>query len=265
MARSYVSSTVKRLPTKMTYSAAKQACADEDMIIWMPDNLVDQNKLAKELNFQPGDEVWLRLTFEGVEGAAGKHPSCKENGCTVDNCCCNDQTKCKYNELDDWDNVPGENGVGEWLMDWKNTNSLTPTDPSPMMLGFSYSSTMRPLSWDNSDIWNLATPPTCRTPPLYYHWATGEPKNFKAIGKFHRNPTDEEKENIYAVYSHSHSGIGATSKDVNGDWVSKSATDTAIVLCQTRDFWRHYMLKRCQYEPRDEPTQDLKDQYGITR
>ena len=35
------------------------------------------------------------------------------------------------------------------------------------------------------------------------------------------------------------------SKDLNGDWVSKSGTDKAIVLCQTRDYWRHFILKRC--------------------
>ena len=37
------------------------------------------------------------------------------------------------------------------------------------------------------------------------------------------------------------------SKDLNGDWLSKSATDEAIVLCQTRDYWRHFILKRCDF------------------
>ena len=42
------------------------------------------------------------------------------------------------------------------------------------------------------------------------------------------------------------------SKDLNGDWLSKSATDEAIVLCQTRDYWRHFVLKRCEFVTSDE-------------
>ena len=53
----------------------------------------------------------------------------------------------------------------------------------------------------------------------------------------------------YAAYSHTHSGIsGGTSKDVNGDWVSRTETDTAWVLCQTRDHWKHKVVKQCDID-----------------
>ena len=52
----------------MTYEDAREACMAEDMIIWLPDNLVEQNEVAKALQDQglleAGDEVWLRLTFD---------------------------------------------------------------------------------------------------------------------------------------------------------------------------------------------------------
>ena len=121
------------------------------------------------------------------------HPSCSppdnpnDNTCTEDNCCCANGVECKITEVDDWDNVPGVNNVGHWYIDWTNTNSLTPTDPAPQAFGFSFDSTMRPIGWDNDEYWNLEKPPTCRTPAKYYHWATDEPKNFKAIGKGYKD------------------------------------------------------------------------------
>ena len=52
----------------MTYEEAKDACMAEDMIIWLPDNLVEQNEAAKGLEekglLAAGDEVWLRLSFD---------------------------------------------------------------------------------------------------------------------------------------------------------------------------------------------------------
>lgn len=255
--RSVLANSVKKLSEKMTYEDAREACMAEDMIIWLPDNLVEQNEVAKALQDQglleAGDEVWLRLTFD-----EGKHPHCGQTPCTEDFCCCEDPTKrCKYRELSQFTNDPGKDGVGTWRIDYEKTNSLTPTDPGPMHLGFSQFSTLDfnghknwTLVEDNPDYYKNDgenTPPWCRTKALYYHWATDEPKNFKAVGKYHRNPRDEEK-SLYAVYSHSHSGIpDGTGKDLNGDWLSKSATDEAIVLCQTRDYWRHFILKRCDF------------------
>ena len=68
LSRSVSASSLKKLETKMTYEDAKQACMDEDMIIWLPDNLVEQNEVAKALDdrglLEAGDEVWLRLTFD---------------------------------------------------------------------------------------------------------------------------------------------------------------------------------------------------------
>lgn len=59
---------MKKLPEKMTYEEAKDACLAEDMIIWLPDNLVEQNEAAKGLEekglLAAGDEVWLRLSFD---------------------------------------------------------------------------------------------------------------------------------------------------------------------------------------------------------
>lgn len=246
LSRSMVSSSLEVLSGQMTYADAKAACAAKDMIIWQPDNLVEQNEAAKALQAKgllaAGDEVWLRLTFE-----EGNQPGCGDTTCTDNYCCCADNEKCKMHELEAFLNKPGESDVGTWKIDWKNTNSLNPTDPGPMHMGFTHYSTMDPKAWDTAEYWNMEKPPSCHLEAPYYHWATDEPKNFKAVGKYHRNPREDEK-SLYAVYSHSHSGIApGTSKDVNGDWVSKAADDTAIVLCQTRDFWRHYMLKRCEF------------------
>ena len=44
---------------------------------------------------------------------------------------------------------------------------------------------------------------------------------------------------------------------MNGDWVSKSATDKATVFCQTRDHWRHFILKRCEFVTDEWPPQPL--------
>ena len=60
MSRSYVASTVKKLSGKMTYEEGKAACTAEDMILWMPDNLVDQNKVAASMGLGDNAEVWLR-------------------------------------------------------------------------------------------------------------------------------------------------------------------------------------------------------------
>ena len=59
----------------MTYEEAKEACMAEDMIIWQPDDPVEQNEVAKTLDDQgllaAGDEVWLRLSFdEGNDSTA---------------------------------------------------------------------------------------------------------------------------------------------------------------------------------------------------
>ena len=66
--RSVLANSVKKLSEKMTYEDAREACMAEDMIIWLPDNLVEQNEVAKALQDQglleAGDEVWLRLTFD---------------------------------------------------------------------------------------------------------------------------------------------------------------------------------------------------------
>ena len=68
LSRSVSGSSLKKLDEKMTYEDAKQACMDEDMIIWLPDNLVEQNEVAKLLDerglLEAGDEIWLRLTFD---------------------------------------------------------------------------------------------------------------------------------------------------------------------------------------------------------
>jgi len=274
LSRSVSASSLKKLDTKMTYEDAKQACMDEDMIIWLPDNLVEQNEVAKSLDerglLEAGDEVWLRLTFD-----EGIHPYCGDQNdpCTEDYCCCQDPTKpCKHHELSNFKNQPFKNDVGTWRIDYESTNSLTPTDPSPMHIGFSGYSTLdfnghknwtlveqNPNYWKADVIDENNTPPWCRAKSFYYHWATDEPKNFKAVGKYHRNPTEAEK-SLYAVYNHSHSGIpDGTGKDLNGDWVSKSDTDTAIVLCQTRDYWRHFILKRCVF------TDGTKDQLPLKR
>ena len=124
----------------------------------------------------------------------GKHPHCGQTPCTEDFCCCEDPTKrCKYRELSQFTNDPGKDGVGTWRIDYEKTNSLTPTDPGPMHLGFSQFSTLDfnghknwTLVEDNPDYYKNDgenTPPWCRTKALYYHWATDEPKNFKAVGK----------------------------------------------------------------------------------
>ena len=68
MSRSYVSSSVKKLSTKMTYEEGKAACAAEDMILWMPDNLVDQNKVAAKMGLGDNAEVWLRSVSELMLG-----------------------------------------------------------------------------------------------------------------------------------------------------------------------------------------------------
>ena len=46
-------------------------------------------------------------------------------------------------------------------------------------------------------------------------------------------------------------------KDLNGDWVSKDGDYKALVFCQTRDHWRHHVLKRCKYVPSPDPPSDL--------
>ena len=66
--RSVLATSVKKLSEKMTYEAAREACMAEDIIIWLPDNIVEQNEVAQALEDQglleAGDEVWLRLTFD---------------------------------------------------------------------------------------------------------------------------------------------------------------------------------------------------------
>ena len=62
-----------------------------------------------------------------------------------------------------------------------------------MHLGFSQFSTLDfnghknwTLVEDNPDYWKAEdpnSPPWCRAKAPYYHWATDEPKNFKAVGK----------------------------------------------------------------------------------
>jgi len=233
LSRSMLSNTVEKLATKMTYAEGKAACAAKDMIIWMPDNVVEQNTIATDLNLAPDDEVWLRLSF-----ADGTSPSCSSNGCTTKSCCCpsGNEDQCTPASINLWKSTssPGESGVGTWRIDWADTNSINPEDPGPPHDGVTSFTT---------------DPPSCRSTAPFYHWATDEPRNFKAIGKQHRNPTAAESANIYAVYSHSKSGISpGTSKDNNGDWVSKSGTDTAWVLCQTRDYFRHKIIKRCDVD-----------------
>jgi len=141
LSRSISSTSVKKLSEKMTYEEAKEACMAEDMIIWQPDNLVEQNEVAQALDDQgllaDGDEVWLRLSFD-----EGDQPSCGDGSCTDTYCCCQDTTKyCKYQELEEFLNKPGDDNVGTWKIDYENTNSLNPTDPTPMHIGFSRYST----------------------------------------------------------------------------------------------------------------------------
>ena len=61
----------------MTYEEAKEACMAEDMIIWQPDNLVEQNEVAQALDDQgllaDGDEVWLRLSFDEGNDSTAEH------------------------------------------------------------------------------------------------------------------------------------------------------------------------------------------------
>ena len=46
-------------------------------------------------------------------------------------------------------------------------------------------------------------------------------------------------------------------KDLNGDWLSKDGDYKAFVFCQTRDYWRHHVIKRCKYETLPDPPSDL--------
>ena len=156
----------------------------------------------------------------------GDQPSCGDGSCTDTYCCCQDTTKyCKYQELEGFLNKPGDDNVGTWKIDYENTNSLNPTDPTPMHIGFSRYSTFEfggtkcrienLFSWfnwpgdilekyfnfsfginvnltkawtlvdENPDYWKAEdpnSPPWCRAKAPYYHWATDEPKNFKAVG-----------------------------------------------------------------------------------
>ena len=46
---------------------------------------------------------------------------------------------------------------------------------------------------DNPEYWKAEypdSPPWCRAKAPYYHWATDEPKNFKAVGKGYNNIVD---------------------------------------------------------------------------
>ena len=74
-----------------------------------------------------------------------------------------------------------------------------------MHIGFSGYSTLDFNGWknwtlveQNPDYWKADvvdennTPPWCRAKSFYYHWATDEPKNFKAVGKGYNFVTEKD-------------------------------------------------------------------------
>ena len=58
-----------------------------------------------------------------------------------------------------------------------------------------------PNYWKADEIDENNTPPWCRAKSFYYHWATDEPKNFKAVGKGYNLVTEKHRSEMSDSFS----------------------------------------------------------------
>ena len=58
-----------------------------------------------------------------------------------------------------------------------------------------------PNYWKADEIDENNTPPWCHAKSFYYHWATDEPKNFKAVGKGYNLVTEKHRSEMSDSYS----------------------------------------------------------------